>query len=69
MHCPHTSFHPLVGLGNGDTVRDIGGSFRDKVLALGGSVAPTKVFKCFHGREPSTKPLLQHNGLLPAASA
>ena len=40
-----------------------------QVLALGGSVAPAEVFKLFHGREPSTAALLNHNDLLPAGAA
>ncbi len=66
---PHTHVCPQVGLDNDDAVRDTGARFRDTVLALGGSVPPAEVFKRFRGREPSTKPLLQHNGLLAAASA
>lgn len=42
---------------------------RDTVLALGGSKAPEKVFELFRGREPSTEPLLRHNGLLAGAAA
>lgn len=70
--CDTVQKHPLihqVGLDNDDAVRDTGARFRDTVLALGGSVPPADVFKRFRGREPSTKPLLQHNGLLAAASA
>lgn len=45
-------------------MQEIGRRFRDTVLALGGSMAPAEVFKAFRGREPSTEPLLRHNGLL-----
>eukprot|EP00198_Chlamydomonas_reinhardtii_P004414 XP_001693750.1 oligopeptidase A [Chlamydomonas reinhardtii] len=58
-----------AGLDDESAVRDTGARFRDTVLALGGSVPPAEVFKRFRGREPSTKPLLQHNGLLAAATA
>ncbi|NER25901.1 MAG: M3 family metallopeptidase, partial [Symploca sp. SIO1C2] len=37
------------------------------VLALGGSLPPMEVFKAFRGREPSTEPLLKHNGLVSAS--
>ncbi|EFJ49660.1 hypothetical protein VOLCADRAFT_104239 [Volvox carteri f. nagariensis] len=58
-----------AGLDNEAAVRDTGARFRDTVLALGGSVAPAEVFVRFRGREPSTRPLLQHNGLLAVAAA
>ncbi|KAG2436620.1 hypothetical protein HYH02_011555 [Chlamydomonas schloesseri] len=58
-----------AGLDDESAVRDTGARFRDTVLALGGSVPPAEVFKRFRGREPSTRPLLQHNGLLATASA
>lgn len=66
---PHTRIHAQAGLDDESAVRDTGARFRDTVLALGGSVPPAEVFKRFRGREPSTKPLLQHNGLLAAATA
>jgi len=31
-------------------------------------MAPADVFKAFRGRDPSTKALLQHSDLLPAAA-
>jgi oligopeptidase A len=43
-----------------------GRRFRDTVLALGGSVAPEKVFEMFRGRPPSTDALLRHSGLVGA---
>jgi oligopeptidase A len=33
---------------------------------LGGSLHPMEVFKTFRGREPSTKALLRHSGLVAA---
>jgi len=57
-----------VGLEDNDKVMDTGRRFRDTVLALGGSKAPEEVFELFRGRQPSTEPLLRHNGLLPAAA-
>ncbi|HAN46540.1 MAG TPA: peptidase M3 [Cyanobacteria bacterium UBA8156] len=54
-----------VGLGNEAAVRATGRRYRDTVLALGGSQGPLAVFQAFRGREPSTAPLLRHNGLAP----
>ncbi|MGA1622408.1 MAG: M3 family metallopeptidase [Synechocystis sp.] len=56
-----------AGLDNETAVQTTGKRFRDTVLALGGSLAPTVVFEQFRGRQPQTEPLLRHNGLLPAA--
>jgi oligopeptidase A len=53
-----------AGLENEMAIHTIGRRYRDTVLALGGSQHPMDVFKQFRGREPSTKALLKHNGLL-----
>ena len=53
-----------AGLDQEDAVQATGKRFRDTVLSLGGSMAPSEVFKLFRGREPSTEALLKHNGLL-----
>ncbi|MFO1053381.1 MAG: M3 family metallopeptidase [Planctomycetota bacterium] len=53
-----------VGLDDDRALRATGRRFRDTVLALGGSRHPMEVFTAFRGREPSTEPLLRHNGLL-----
>ncbi|YAI81957.1 MAG: M3 family metallopeptidase [cyanobacterium endosymbiont of Rhopalodia sterrenbergii] len=53
-----------VGLENDKAIIEVGQRFRDTVLALGGSVHPMEVFKTFRGREPKTKYLLKHRGLL-----
>lgn len=58
-----------AGLDNEKAVKETGKRFRDTVLALGGGRPPLKVFIDFRGREPSTDPLLRHNGLLPTAVA
>ncbi|EDZ92965.1 MULTISPECIES: M3 family metallopeptidase [Limnospira] len=58
-----------AGLDNDSAVVSIGEKFRHTVLALGGSLHPMEVFKSFRGREPSTKPLLIHSGLVPALRA
>ena len=52
-----------AGLDNEDAIATTGKRYRDTVLALGGSLHPMEVFKAFRGREPSTAPLLRHNGL------
>lgn len=57
-----------AGLDDDAKVREVGGRFRETVLALGGSVAPAEVFKAFRGRAPTTDALLRHSGLVrPAA--
>ncbi|MGC9527700.1 MAG: M3 family metallopeptidase [Limnospira sp.] len=55
-----------AGLENESAIASVGKQFRDTVLGLGGSLHPMEVFKTFRGREPSTKPLLIHSGLIPA---
>ncbi|BAZ12893.1 oligopeptidase A [Calothrix sp. NIES-4071] len=57
-----------AGLDNEEAVKDTGRRYRETVLALGGSKHPMEVFKNFRGREPSTEPLLRHNGLAPVAA-
>jgi oligopeptidase A len=41
-----------------------GQDFRNSILAKGGSQPAAELFKAFRGREPSTDPLLRHNGIL-----
>jgi oligopeptidase A len=55
-----------AGLENEQAIITTGKRYRDTVLALGGSKHPMEVFKSFRGREPSTEPLLKHNGLTAA---
>ncbi|MBR8839291.1 MAG: M3 family metallopeptidase [Stigonema ocellatum SAG 48.90 = DSM 106950] len=52
-----------AGLEDEQAIKATGKRYRDTVLALGGSLHPMEVFKSFRGREPSTVPLLKHNGL------
>ena len=52
-----------VGLDNEEKVKEVGMSFRNTVLALGGGVPPSDVFKAFRGRDPTPDALLRHNGL------
>jgi oligopeptidase A len=52
-----------AGLENETAIKDTGKRYRETVLALGGSKHPMEVFQDFRGREPSTEPLLRHNGL------
>jgi oligopeptidase A len=58
-----------AGLENEKAVKETGKRFRDTILALGGGRPPLQVFMDFRGREPSTDPLLRHNGLLPTTAA
>ncbi|WP_017652602.1 M3 family metallopeptidase [Fortiea contorta] len=55
-----------AGLDDEEAIKATGKRYRDTVLALGGSKHPMEVFKTFRGREPSTSPLLRHNGLAAA---
>lgn len=55
-----------VGLNDETSVKTTGKRYRETVLALGGSKHPMEVFQSFRGREPSTEPLLRHNGLVSA---
>jgi oligopeptidase A len=55
-----------AGLEDENSVAETGQRFRDTVLSLGGSLHPMEVFKAFRGREPNTKPLLIHSGLVAA---
>jgi oligopeptidase A len=55
-----------AGLEDANAIAATGARFRDTVLGLGGSLHPMEVFKAFRGREPSTKPLLVHTGLIAA---
>ena len=52
-----------VGLQNNDKLSEVGKSFRNNILALGGSKCPMEIFKSFRGREPKTEPLLRYSGL------
>ena len=56
-----------AGLDDEKAVIATGKRYQDTVLALGGSLPPMEVFKAFRGREPSTEPLLRHNGLVTAS--
>jgi oligopeptidase A len=52
-----------VGLTNSAAVEKLGRKFRDTVLASGGGVHPSEVYKNFRGRAPNTAALLRHSGL------
>lgn len=56
-----------AGLNDEVSVKATGKRYRETVLALGGSKHPMEVFQSFRGREPSTEPLLRHNGLVSAS--
>ncbi|MDJ0675625.1 MAG: M3 family metallopeptidase [Calothrix sp. MO_167.B42] len=53
-----------AGLENEQAIQATGKRYRETILALGGSQHPMEVFQSFRGREPITKPLLKHNGLV-----
>ncbi|WP_373478762.1 M3 family metallopeptidase [Geminocystis sp.] len=53
-----------VGLEDDLAIAKVGRRFRDTVLSLGGSLSPMEIFRQFRGRQPDTKPLLRHSGLL-----
>jgi oligopeptidase A len=57
-----------AGLENEVNLKETGWRYRTTVLALGGGEHPMEVFKKFRGREPSTKALLRHSGLLQQTS-
>ncbi len=42
---------------------ETGRSFRENILAQGGSAEPAELFRAFRGREPSVDALLRHSGL------
>ncbi|MFK7874010.1 MAG: M3 family metallopeptidase [Oligoflexales bacterium] len=52
-----------AGLEKEEDIRAVGQKFKNTVLAKGGSEHPSKVFKEFRGRAPSTDALLRHSGL------
>ena len=52
-----------AGLENESAMNELGMRFRNTVLAQGGGRHPMAVFQDFRGREPSTDPLMRHNGL------
>ncbi|MCL4110301.1 UNVERIFIED_CONTAM: hypothetical protein GTU68_006578 [Idotea baltica] len=55
-----------AGLDDEAAVQATGRSFRDTVLSLGGSRHPMDVYREFRGRNPDTRALLRHNGLVSA---
>ena len=52
-----------AGLEDQRKLREIGGRFRNTVLALGGSRSAGEVYRAFRGRDPRTDALLRHSGL------
>lgn len=55
-----------AGLEDEAAIAQVGQRYRETVLAWGGGKHPMEVFKAFRGREPDTKALLRHNGLVAA---
>ena len=52
------------GLDDMEALKRVGLEFKNTVLSLGGSIDPMTVFVKFRGREPNTKALLKHSGLI-----
>ncbi len=52
-----------AGLEDPAALAATGRRYRETVLALGGGVHPSEVFRRFRGRAPSPEALLRHNGL------
>ncbi len=46
---------------------EIGGAFRENILAKGDSEDPSELYRRFMGRDPDLNALLERSGLLPAA--
>lgn len=57
-----------AGLDDGEAVAKAGKSFRDTVLALGGSEDASEVYQRFAGRDATPEALLRHRGLVEVAS-
>ena len=57
-----------VGLSNEKQIQELGRTYRDTILALGGSQHPMDVYVSFRGRPASTKALLRHSGLMEAVT-
>ena len=53
-----------AGLDDDAKVVELGERFKETFLELGGGAHPMAVFRAFRGREPSTRALLRHNGLV-----
>lgn len=53
-----------MGLDNSTQISALGRSFRDTILARGGSEHPMDVYKAFRGRPPTPDALLRHSGLV-----
>ena len=51
---------------NGGLSRANGDAFRQKLLAVGGSVDPLSAFRAVRGRDADPAPLLRRRGLAPA---
>jgi peptidyl-dipeptidase Dcp len=54
---------------NGGLRRENGDAFREKLLAVGGSIDPLAAFRAVRGRDADPGPLLRRRGLAPAATS
>ena len=52
-----------AGLGDAEAGKKVGRSYRDTILALGGSESAYDVFVRFRGRKPTSAALLRQQGL------
>jgi oligopeptidase A len=52
-----------VGLENEEKIKEVGKRYRDTILALGGSMHPSEVYKKFRGKDATVDALLRHSGL------
>ncbi len=52
-----------VGLENEEAIQSVGSRFRKTVLASGGSLPQSEIFRAFRGRDPTPDALLRHLGL------
>ena len=52
-----------AGLDDDAKVRQLGGRYRETILALGGSKSALEVFREFRGRDPEIGALLRQTGL------
>lgn len=65
----YSRFEEAADSEHGTLVPEIGLSFKNEILAVGGSRPAADSFEAFRGRAPSSAALLRHSGLTAEASA
>ena len=65
----YSRFEEAADSEHGTLVPEIGLSFKNEILAVGGSRPAADSFEAFRGRAPSSAALLRHSGLTPDAGA